>query len=193
MHDLTAAPTVPPTATAPRTAGRWMVTFVGFPLGGLTASLVAGPVDSAGAALLGGAVTGAILGAVQAWGLGRRRPPAAQWILATALGLTVGLGVGAAAVDYRTSLSALALQGAVCGAAVGIAQALVLRARLGRLALAWPPALGLIWALGWAITTAIGVQVDEQFTVFGSSGAVVVTALTVVLPLTLRRTEGTTS
>ena len=74
MHDLTAAPPVPPTATAPRTAGRWMLTFVGFPIGGLTASFVAGPVDSAGAALLGGAVTGAILGAVQAWGLGRRRP-----------------------------------------------------------------------------------------------------------------------
>ena len=193
MHDLTAAPPVPPTATAPRTAGRWMLTFVGFPIGGLTASFVAGPVDSAGAALLGGAVTGAILGAVQAWGLGRRRPPATQWIRATALGLAVGLAVGAAAVDYRTSLSALALQGAVCGATVGIGQALILRARLGRLALAWPPVLGLIWALGWAITTAIGVEVDEQFTVFGSSGAVVVTALTVILPLTLRRTEGTTS
>ena len=110
------------------------------------------------------------------------RPPAAQWILATALGLAVGLAVGAAAVDYRTSLSALALQGAVCGATVGIGQALILRARLGRVALAWPPVLGLIWALGWAITTAVGVEVDEQFTVFGSSGAVVVTALTVILP-----------
>jgi hypothetical protein len=193
MHDLTAAPPVPPTTTAPRTVGRWMLTFVGFPIGGLTASFVAGPIDSAGAALLGGALTGAILGAVQAWGLGRRRPPAAQWILATALGMAFGLALGAAAVDYQTGLSALALQGAVCGAAVGIGQALILRARLGLLVLAWPPVLGLIWALGWAITTAIGVEVDEQFTVFGSSGAVVVTALTLILPLTLHRTEGTIS
>ena len=33
--------------------------------------------------------------------------------------------------------------------------------------------------------TPFGIQVDQQFTVFGSSGAVVVTALTAVLPLTL--------
>ncbi len=47
-----------------------------------------------------------------------------------------------------------------------------------------------MWAAGWAITTSIGVEVDEQFTVFGSSGAITVTALTVVLPLALRRLDG---
>ena len=46
-------------------------------------------------------------------------------------------------------------------------------------------ALAAIWAVGWAVTYAFGIQVDQQFTVFGSSGAVVVTALTAVLPLTL--------
>ena len=74
MSDLT---TPAPAATAPgplRTAARWMVTFVGFPLGGFTADLLVGPVDSPVRALLGGLVTGAILGAVQAWGFGRNRP-----------------------------------------------------------------------------------------------------------------------
>jgi hypothetical protein len=52
---------------------------------------------------------------------------------------------------------------------------------------AWPPALAAIWAIGWAVTTFIGVHVDLQFTVFGSAGAIVVTALTAVLPLTLNR------
>jgi len=33
------------------------------------------------------------------------------------------------------------------------------------------------------VTYAAGIAVDEQFTVFGSSGAVVVTALTLVLPV----------
>jgi Na+/alanine symporter len=34
-----------------------------------------------------------------------------------------------------------------------------------------------------------GIAVDDQFTVFGSSGAVVVTALTVVLPVLLNARE----
>ena len=46
-------------------------------------------------------------------------------------------------------------------------------------------ALAAIWAAGWAVTTAVGVEVDQQFTVFGSSGALVVTALTAVLPSSL--------
>jgi hypothetical protein len=47
--------------------------------------------------------------------------------------------------------------------------------------------LPVVWALGWLVTTSIGVAVDQQFIVFGSSGALVVTALTAVLPLVLTR------
>jgi hypothetical protein len=81
------------------------------------------------------------------------------------------------------------VQGAVCGLAVGTAQALALRHSLGRIAFAWPAALAAIWALGWAVTYAAGIAVNDQFTVFGSSGAVVVTALTVVLPVLLNAKE----
>ena len=55
------------------------------------------------------------------------------------------------------------------------------------LAFAWVPALGVLWAAGWAITTAFGVDVESQYTVFGSSGALFVTAATVVLPVLLAR------
>jgi hypothetical protein len=164
---------------------RWLPTFVGFPLGGLAAELVVGPVDGVGAALLGGAVTGVILGAVQAWGMAAGGPPARRWIAATAAGLTAGLALGSAAVGYGTSLGDLAAQGAICGLAIGTAQALVLR---GRLAYLWAPALSALWALGWTITTSIGVDVETQYTVFGSSGAVVVTVATAFLPVVLRRT-----
>jgi hypothetical protein len=41
--------------------------------------------------------------------------------------------------------------------------------------------------------TAIGVHVDDQFTVFGSSGGILVTALTAVLPLAVNRSEGNRS
>jgi hypothetical protein len=169
-------------------AARWMVTFAGFPLGGFAAHLLAGPVGNAGAALLGGLITGAVLGAVQVWGLGRNRPSAGRWVAATAIGFAVGLGAGAAAVDYATDLTAVLLVGGICGAAVGAAQALVLRPLLGRWALAWPLLLAAVWTAGWAVSTAIGVRIEEGFTVFGSSGALLVTALTAVLPIAINRT-----
>jgi hypothetical protein len=161
-------------------AARWMASFVGFPLGGLAAMVIVG------SAAIGGLITGAILGAAQALGLGRLIPPVA-WVVATAAGLAVGLGIGATAVGFATDLAALAIQGAVCGLAVGAAQAVVLFRAGSRLAPGWPVLLAGSWALAWALITLAGVQVDDQFTVFGAIGAVTVTAITLVLPLTLAR------
>ena len=169
---------------------RWLPTFFGFPLGGFLAELVVGPVDGLAPALVGGAVTGLVLGAVQSWGMGAGGPPARQWIAATAAGLTVGLALGSAAVDYGTGVGDLVVQGAICGLAIGTAQALVLR---GRVAYLWAPALSALWALGWAVTTAIGVDVERQYTVFGSSGALVVTAATALLPVLLATRAATRS
>jgi hypothetical protein len=170
------------TTTSKRSALRWLPTFLGFPLGGIVAELVAGPVDGLVAALLAGAITGIILGAVQSWGIGANGPPARAWITASTVGLTVGLACGSATVGYGTSLGDLVVQGAICGLAIGAAQVFVLR---GRAAYLWAPALSALWALGWAITTSIGVDVETQYAVFGSSGALVVTAATAVLPVLL--------
>jgi hypothetical protein len=190
MHDLQNTPaTSPAPVPVRRTVTRWMVNIVGIPLAGYAGWLVSGHVDSIGASLLGALITGAALGAVQSWALGANRPPAPAWITATTIGLMVGLGVGAAVVDYETTLTALVIQGAICGAAVGSAQAVVLVPRLGVLAFAWPPALTAIWAVGWATSTAIGIDVDQQFVIFGASGAFVVSLLTVVLPITLNRSD----
>jgi hypothetical protein len=191
MHTLEATRRPPARQSWRGITVRWIATFAGFPAGGFTAMLIVGRVDSVTAALAGGLITGVTLGAAQAWGLSRRGLGAVQWVAATAAGLTVGLGIGAACVGFRTNLAALVVQGAVCGLAVGAAQAVALRRDLGRIAFAWPAALAAIWALGWAVTYAAGIAVDEQFTVFGSSGAVVVTALTVVLPVVInaRRSE----
>jgi len=172
------------TTTWKASALRWLPTFLGFPLGGFAAELIAGPVDGLGPAVLAGAITGAAIGAVQAWGMAPNGPPARQWIAATTAGLGVGLALGSAAVGYGTGLGDLVVQGAICGLAIGAAQALTLR---GRAALLWAPALSALWALGWAVTTSIGVDVDTQWAVFGSSGALVVTAATAVLPVLLGR------
>lgn len=161
---------------------RWLPTFVGFPLVGLAAKLIGGPIDGIVPALVGGAVTGAVLGVVQSWGLGPGGPPARRWISATTTGLAVGLAAGTAVVDYGTSLGDLVTQGAICGLAVGAAQASLLP---GRLRYLWAPALSALWALGWAITSSIGVDVETQYTVFGSSGAAVVTIATAALPVAL--------
>ena len=191
MHDLrTASASITTGAPWRRSALRWMATFVGFPLGGLAAALLAGPLDNLPAALVGGLITGSVVGAAQSWRMGGNGPPARQWVAATALGLMVGLGVAAPSVGYGTGRAALVVQGAICGLVVGAAQAWALRTRLGTLALAWPPTVAVAWALGWAITTSAGIHVDEQFYVFGASGALVATALTAVLPVVINRTKG---
>jgi len=176
-----------PRRTPVRTVGRWMVSFAGYPLGGFAALLLTGPVDGPGPALAGGLLTGVILGAVQAWAIGQSCLRPLTWVLATGAGMMTGVAVGAASVDYQTDLSSLVVQGAVTGTVVGIAQAAVLYRRLGALVLVWPLFLCGTFALGWAVTTYAGIDVDQQFTVFGSSGALVAALLTSMLPLVLNR------
>ena len=74
MHTLETTRQAPARRSWRRAAARWIVTFAGFPAGGFTAMLLVGHVDSVITALAGGLITGTILGAVQAWGLGRSGP-----------------------------------------------------------------------------------------------------------------------
>ena len=62
---MTSAATTSSGGSRLRVAARWMVTFFGFPLGGFLAELLVGPVDGIGAALIGGLLTGAVVGAAQ--------------------------------------------------------------------------------------------------------------------------------
>src|SRR3954454_17638545 len=100
----------------------WTVTAFAFPPAGYIARQVAGRVDGVGAALLAGVIAGTVLGTGQ-WAVLRRRGASPSWIAATAAGFGVGLTAGAALVDYETSLAALVVMGAVCGIAIGVAQA----------------------------------------------------------------------
>lgn len=184
MSHTVASPSTAKVPTTARIIGRWMVSFVGFPLGGLVAVLLTDPVDSVSHAVVGGLLTGAVLGAVQAWALRADRRQLASWTLATALGLAGGLALGSALVDFGTSMGELALQGAVTGAVVGLAQGVVMRGRT-RLAFIWPLYLAGAWALGWVVTTAGGIAVEDQFTTFGAYGALTVALLTSILPVSL--------
>jgi hypothetical protein len=159
---------------------RWLPTFLGFPTGGLIAIAVLGPVTNLTTALAGGAVAGAVLGAAQWLALRSRLSKSEWWIPATAIGQAVGLAAGATLVGYRAGLQDLAIQGAISGLGVGLLQALALRPHVATWfwwALAMPP----LWTLGWIVTTAAGIAVDQSFTNFGASGAIVVTALSGLL------------
>jgi hypothetical protein len=161
---------------------RWAAVAVAFPIAGLIGWKVGGHVDAVGAALVGGALTGAGLGAVQWWAAKGDLGSAPAWIGVSAAAYAAGLAAGAALVGYDTDIGALAAMGFVSGAVLGGAQGLVL-ARQGRhgLALPWALAMPVLFALGWCASSGIGVSVDDQFTVFGAAGAVVFTLLSGLL------------
>ncbi len=172
-----------PAAAATRGALRawllWTAGFLAFPVAGIAGMAVAGRVDAPAAAALGGLATGAVLGLGQALASSRRLP-ILRWVLATAAAMAVGLMVGARVVGYGTSLRDLVVMGAVTGAFLGPVQALALPDR-ARYRWAWAVAMPALWAAGWAVTTSAGIAVTDQFTTFGASGAVTVTAILGVL------------
>jgi hypothetical protein len=167
---------------------RWLPTFVAFIAGGAIATAVIGPVTTLTAALVGGALAGAVIGVGQWLALRGRLSKTEWWIPATAIGQAVGLAAGATLVGYRTGLQDLAIQGAITGLGVGIAQALVLRPHVATWfwwALAMPP----LWALGWIVTTLGGIRVDQHFTNFGAFGAITFAVLSGLLLVQLLQSD----
>jgi hypothetical protein len=164
----------------------WTAGFVAFIIGGALATAVTGRIDDFRSALVGGLIAGAVIGTGQ-WLVARRLLDPQTWIPATAVAMSIGLGVGAWAVGYGTSLGELALMGFITGIPLGVAQAYLLRDRLAN-AWVWAAAMPLLWALGWTVTTAGGIDVDQQFAVFGAYGAITFMALSGVLLDRLRAT-----
>ena len=157
----------------------WTAGFVAFIIGGALATAVVGRINDVRSALIGGLVAGAVIGTGQ-WLVARRLLDPRTWIPATAVAMSIGLAIGAWVVGYGTSLGELALMGAITGIPLGAAQAYLLRDRLAG-AWIWAAAIPLLWALGWTVTTAGGIDVDRQFAVFGAYGAITFMALSGVL------------
>ena len=157
----------------------WTAGFLAFPIGGALATGATGRINDVRSALIGGLIVGAVIGTGQ-WLVARRLLDPQTWIPATAVAMSIGLGVGAWVVGYGTSLGELALMGFITGIALGVAQAYLLRDRLAN-AWVWAAAMPLLWALGWTVTTAGGIDVDQQFAVFGAYGAITFMALSGVL------------
>src|SRR3954470_24949563 len=101
---------------------RWAAVAAAFPVAGFIGWKISGPVDAVEAALVGGALTGAGLGAVQWWAAKGALGRPAAWISSSTVGYAGGLAAGAGIVGYDTDIGALALMGLISGAALGAAQ-----------------------------------------------------------------------
>jgi hypothetical protein len=168
----------------------WPVAIlVSFPIGGLLADLVVDGVDSVGAALVGGLIAGVVIGFAELLAL--RRWVSWLWIAATSFGMAAGLAAGAALVDYGTGRADLLIMGAVTGVGVGVLQALMLARPRTSGAWWWAVANPPAWALGWFVSSyVISANIDERFTNFGASGAIVYGLLTwLLLAALLQETE----
>jgi hypothetical protein len=156
---------------------RWLPTFLAFPAGGFLAMGAIGSLHDPLSAAAGGLLAGAVIGAAQAFAL---RTSIRRWAGATAAAMGAGTALAAAITGAGTELTDLMFTGLVAGATVGAAQGMLLGRGAARLvAPAWAAVTGASWSLAWLVTwTVVGVNADQGFFVFGSSGALVATVLT---------------
>jgi hypothetical protein len=138
----------------------WLVLFVSFPLSGLAASLILGPMTSVPIALAGGALVGLVLGFTESLAFGTR---SSRWIPATVVGLAVG-----------TVLAVLfpVVGPVVQGLALGVAQALV---KPPRHPVIWAALVTATWSVAWVVSWVVAISDEPGFVVFGASGALVFT------------------
>ena len=137
---------------------------------GLAAGALVGGVETPLDGAVGGAATGAVVGLAQWLVLRQRRPLSAWWIAATSGGMALGLALGVTLFGISTENPALPLRALVTGAAIGGAQMTLLRG-WRREAFIWPATVGAGWLIGWLITRAAGVNLEPNWSVFGSTGA----------------------
>jgi hypothetical protein len=100
----------------------WTLAFLSFPIAGLLASFVV-PVTTPVRTLIAGVIAGAALGLVQ-WFILKSRLPSLSvwWIVATSVGMAVGLAAGTALLGSETGGNELLWRGAITGLGIGVAQ-----------------------------------------------------------------------
>src|SRR5689334_25377678 len=113
---------------SPVSDGRWFwpawgAAFLGFPIGGAAATLLVGPIETVGAAVIAGAAAGGVIGGAQWLVLRRRLPLSALWVPATAGSMALGMALGHVLLGDATTQLPLLLRGLIVGAVIGAAQA----------------------------------------------------------------------
>jgi len=157
----------------------WVLAFLSFPIAGLLANLV-GSVTTPVRAILAGAIAGATLGLIQWLVLKSRLPlPPIGWVVATSVGMAVGLAIGTVMLGSETGGNELLWRGAITGLCIGIAQCIVFQRILPLpQSIIWIGVVSLGWALGWFVTRSAGIDLSPKWSVFGVSGALTFQLLT---------------
>ena len=138
----------------------WPVLFASFPLSGLAASLLLGPMNAVPIALAGGALVGLVLGFTQSLALGTR---ASRWVPASVVGLAAGTALAVLFPVVGPVLQGLAL---------GVAQAFV---RPPLHPAIWGAMVTAAWTAAWAISWVVAISDEPGFVVYGASGALLFT------------------
>ena len=158
---------------------RWIPTFLAFPAGGLLAMGAVGSLDGPVSAAAGGLLAGAVIGAAQWLALGTTK----RWIVYTAGAMAAGTALAAVVTGAGTEVQDLIVTGLIAGAAVGAAQGTILGATA-----AWSAVTTVTFKITYLVTYAVvGVNADQGFFVFGSSGALVATLITGLALMASRR------
>ena len=160
---------------------RWLLAVLAFPIGGFLGHLVAGPAATVPAAAISGAIAGAIIGLGQGVALRLWSRAVVEWAAATAVGLGLALAAVTAVIGQIETMTEAVTLGAISGLALGAGQAVILRRRGLPWAWAWVPASGLAWAIGWLVTSSVGVALAAGWPVYGVSGALVSQVITGVV------------
>ena len=170
----------------------WIVAFLSFPIAGLFANL-AGSVTTPLRALIAGAIAGATLGLIQ-WLVLKSRLPLLSiwWVVATSVGMAVGLAIGTAFLGSETAGNELLWRGAITGLCIGVAQGIVFQRVLSLpQSVIWIGVVAVGWALGWFVTRSAGIDLSFKWSVFGISGALTFQLLTgLALYFLLRSAKG---
>jgi hypothetical protein len=155
----------------------WGLAFLGFPIGGLLTNLIIGPITTAIRAGIGGAIAGFVLGLIQWLVLKGQIPVSYWWIIATSAGMALGEAIGVAFLGSETIGNVLLWRAAIMGIFIGVAQWILLREVSPQMWI-WIGVIALAWVVGWFITRSAGIDLDQKWIVFGSSGAITFQLLT---------------
>jgi len=163
--------------------GRWLLAFLGFPIGGGVTYLVVGGVDDPLKGLAGGAIAGAFIGGAQWLALRRTKQADPSWIAITSVGLAVGVGLSTAIFGTANDTITITNRAAVTGVILAAAQAYIIQ-RKGGAPLIWALVVALAYTIAWPVTRLV-IQENARmgFVVFGSSGAILFQLITLIAVL----------
>ncbi|MBI1281695.1 MAG: hypothetical protein GC179_26450 [Anaerolineaceae bacterium] len=151
--------------------GRWLLAFLGFPIGGAVTYLIIGTFDDPLKGIVGGAVAGVFIGGAQWLALRSDSDMNASWIAVTSAGLAAGVGLSNALLGSNTDVAPIVGRAAITGVILGAVQAYQLQ-RKGGASITWALFVAIAYTIAWPVTyLVIRDNVSMGYVVFGSSGA----------------------